>query len=507
MLYTKPPKVVVERGDPLGLGYEHVSVLLWQGGDGRPLVKGLARVLDEKTGNSLTRAVEAGAFSASPGEVYTTYYGAKRVDFVGLGRLDKPLEEKLENVRKAGARAIRNSVEKYRGCLMVADQLDRLEATEAVMAGISAAYRLEAFKASGKRKLERIGVIAGARLDTDYITAVAEGLYLARDIANAPPNELPPRVLGEKLKSLFQGLDGVEVEVVGYEDLVARGFGGIVSVGKGSEEKPVLIVIRYRGSDGEPRALVGKTVVFDTGGINLKPSQGIVYMRSDKAGGAAVAGTLWALARMKAKVNIVGLLPAVINAPSGSAYLPSDVVRMWDGTPVEITNTDAEGRLIVADAIAFAAKELGASEIIELSTLTGAIVVALGPLISGLFTRDKGIEERMLKASRITGEKVWPMPMEDAYKVYLTKSASLGEIANSGPRYGGAIYGALFLERFSHGKPFAHLDIAGPGMAYEVGAAQPEHWPPGLAPGYGVRLLVEYFTGKAESSGKTGNDK
>ncbi|MCE4613535.1 MAG: leucyl aminopeptidase family protein [Desulfurococcales archaeon] len=504
MLYTKPPSISVEREDPLSLDYEHIAVLVWQEGDGRPLLRGAAKRLDEKTGESLSNAIKAGGFSASPGESYTVYYNAKRIDFIGLGRLDLSLSERLENARRAGARAVKNSVERYRGSLIVADQLGELEAMEAVMAGLSMAYRLEAFKKARKRRLERIGVVPGARLDVDYIVAVSEGLYLARDIANAPPNELPPRTLGEKLKKLFQGLKGVEVEVIEYEDLLARGFGGIVSVGKGSEEKPVLIIIRYKGSGGKPKALVGKTVVFDTGGINLKPSQGMTYMRADKAGGAAVAGTLWALARMGAKIDVVGLLPAVINAPSGSAYLPSDVIRMWDGTPVEITNTDAEGRLIVADAIAFAAKELEASEIIELSTLTGAIVVALGPLISGLFTRDTRIKERILEASRLTGEKVWPMPMEDAYKVYLTKSASLGEIANSGTRYGGAIYGALFLERFSHGRPFAHLDIAGPGMAYEVGAAQPEHWPVGLAPGYGVRLLVEYFTEKAKTLSREG---
>ncbi|MEB3860410.1 MAG: leucyl aminopeptidase family protein, partial [Desulfurococcales archaeon] len=392
-------------------------------------------------------------------------------------------------------KALKSIAERHEKSLIVAWGLEEAEATEVLVSGLLAAYRLEAFKGSSKRKLKQVGLL-GSSVDPTYAAAVAEGVYLARDIANAPPNMLPPRVLGEKLKDLFRGVEGVEVDVIDYDGLVREGFGGIVNVGKGSEEKPVLVILKYKGGEGVPKAIVGKTVVFDTGGINLKPSQGITYMRSDKAGGAAVAGTIWALARMKARVNVVGLMPAVINAPSGSAYLPSDVIRMWDGTLVEITNTDAEGRLILADAIAFAAKKLQASEIIELSTLTGAIVVALGPLISGLFTRNKDIERGLSKASQVTGEKVWPMPMEESYKVYLTKSAPLGEIANSGTRYGGAIYGALFLERFSHGKPFAHLDIAGPGMAYEVGAAQPEYWPPGLAPGYGVRLLVEYFTGK-----------
>ena len=495
MLYTRPPRIVVERGDPLSLDYDHVAVMVWQGADGKPRIEGELGEFDRRLGGPLRHALDAAGFKAAPGEVYTVYHDSRRIDYVGLGRSDAALVDRLENARKAGGKALKSIAERHEKSLIVAWGLEEAEATEVLVSGLLAAYRLEAFKGSSKRKLKQVGLL-GSSVDPTYAAAVAEGVYLARDIANAPPNMLPPRVLGEKLKDLFRGVEGVEVDVIDYDGLVREGFGGIVNVGKGSEEKPVLVILKYKGGEGVPKAIVGKTVVFDTGGINLKPSQGITYMRSDKAGGAAVAGTIWALARMKARVNVVGLMPAVINAPSGSAYLPSDVIRMWDGTLVEITNTDAEGRLILADAIAFAAKKLQASEIIELSTLTGAIVVALGPLISGLFTRNKDIERGLSKASQVTGEKVWPMPMEESYKVYLTKSAPLGEIANSGTRYGGAIYGALFLERFSHGKPFAHLDIAGPGMAYEVGAAQPEYWPPGLAPGYGVRLLVEYFTGK-----------
>jgi leucyl aminopeptidase len=221
-------------------------------------------------------------------------------------------------------------------------------------------------------------------------------------------------------------------------------------------------------------------------------------MRSDKAGGAAIIGALWAISKLNLGINVVGLIPAVINVPSGESYLPSDIIRMWDGTVVEVTNTDAEGRLIIGDAIAYAAKALGAGEIVDLATLTGAIVVALGPLIAGLFTRDDRLREELLEASRRTGEKLWPMPMEDDYKQWLTRGAMVGDVANAGTRVGGAIYGALFLERFSHGKPYAHIDIAGPGMGYEAGGIAPSYWPDrSLAPGYGVRLLVEYLLSKA----------
>ena len=266
-----------------------------------------------------------------------------------------------------------------------------------------------------------------------------------------------------------------------------------MSVGMGSEEKPVLIVAHYKGG-GRRVAVVGKTVVFDSGGINLKPSQGMTSMRADKAGGAAALGTLWAAARLGLKVDLYALLPAVINVPSGSSYLPSDVIRMWDGTRVEITNTDAEGRLIIADAIAYASKELKAEEVIDLATLTGAIVVALGPLVAGLFTRDDEMADKLLKASERTGEALWRMPMVDEYAESLTRPAQVGDIVNAAQRYGGAIFGALFLERFSHGARHAHIDMAGPGIAYEASYLTPDYWPDkGLAPGYGVRLLVEYL--------------
>jgi len=194
-------------------------------------------------------------------------------------------------------------------------------------------------------------------------------------------------------------------------------------------------------------------------------------------------------------------MPAAINAPSGSAYLPSDVIRMWDGTMVEVNNTDAEGRLVLGDALAYAAKSLNARELIDLATLTGAIVIALGPLIAGLFTRNKDMEEDILKASSVSGEKIWPMPLEDSYKAFMTRASPLGDIANSAlMRAAGAIYGALFLERFTHGKPWMHLDIAGPGIGLDADGVTPDYWPQGLAPGYGVRLILEYLRSKISST-------
>jgi leucyl aminopeptidase len=494
VLYTRPPIVEVYQGDPFASPCECLVIPVFQGADGKPMV-GVVGDLDR--GGQLKGASDLGFFKAGVGEVLRAYVDGKLAVYVGLGRFDDEWSKLLENTRRGLASGVKQVVESAKCSLLVLSRLNQDVAREALLAALLASYRLEAFTSERKRLIERILVDRGD-LDLDYVMAVAEGVYLARDIANAPPHELPPRRLAEVVKELFSKYPNVAVEVFDFDRLVEGGFGGIVSVGKGSKEKPVMVVLQYKGSSGAPVALVGKTVVFDTGGINIKTGESLVYMRSDKAGGAAVLGALWTISKLNLKVNVAGLVPAVINVPGGESYLPSDIIKMWDGTVVEVTNTDAEGRLIIGDAIAYAAKALGAAEVIDLATLTGAIVVALGPLIAGLFTRDERLREGLLEASKRTGEKLWPMPVEDDYKQWLTRGAMVGDIANAGQRAGGAIYGALFLERFSHGKPFAHLDIAGPGMGYEASGVAPAYWPDrNLAPGYGVRLIVEYILSRS----------
>ncbi len=427
-----------------------------------------------------------GFFKGDAGSSYVVPRGSGVVVLAGVG---KPGGGDVEGVRRGFGRAGREVRDRVESAIVYVGGLGELGGLEAVLSTVLGAYRLEAFRGERSVRLRELKVAGG--VDLEYVSAVAEGVYLARDIANAPPNALTPKTLASEVERLFSGLKGVEVEVLDYGRLVREGFGGIVSVGKGSEEKPTLTIVRYRGG-GRRVALVGKAVVFDSGGINLKPSQGMTYMRADKAGGAAVLGAVWAAARLGLNLDIYALVPAVINVPSGSSYLPSDVIRMWDGTWVEVTNTDAEGRLILADAMAYAAERLGAEVVVDLATLTGAIVVALGPLVAGLFTRDEELARVVEEASRASGERVWRMPMIDDYSKPMKSGAQVGDIINAWQRYGGAIFGALFLERFAHGRKHVHLDIAGPGIAYEAGQLTPEYWPDrGLAPGYGVRLLVE----------------
>jgi len=495
VLYTKPPRVEVLEGDPLEAKVGDVVVPVFRDGEGRVKVEGPAARADSLVGGSLSRAVKAGRFKADVGEVLTGYTeDGRSIHFVGVGE-ESEGPKALENARNSMASAVKGLVEKAEAVALALKPLGGAGA-EGLLGALMGAYRFEAFKNEKKAKLSRILV----DLDGDtvrQVLAVAEGVYLARDIANAPPHEVAPPKLAEKLKDLFSPFDKVEVEVFDYDRLVREGFGGIVNVGRGSDEKPRLVIIRYRGGEGEPIALVGKTIVFDSGGINLKPSQSLFDMRADKAGGAAVVGATWAIVKLGLKVNLVTLVPAAINVPSGSSYLPSDVIRMWDGTYVEVINTDAEGRLVLADAIAYAAKAIGAREIVDLATLTGAAWIALGPLYAALFTRKEELAKAIEEASSKTGERVWRLPLVDEYKTMLGKKAPLGQVANAAMRAGGAICAALFLERFTHGKPWAHLDIAGPGIASDAGPMAPKYWPQNLAPGWGVRLLVEYVKSRA----------
>jgi len=495
MLYTRPAELY--RCGSLDECRPKLVVIPVYQEDEKPVLEGLAARVDEESGGQVSTAVGEGLFKAGRGETYTVAAGGRIYLLVGLGKKEGDTKD---SARRAFAKAAKSLVDKYEEVVLVLEDLDKGVAEEALIGFLLGAYKLEAFKTEKKGKLARVYYLG--EVDEKLVSAVVEGVYLARDVANAPPNDLYPERLAEKVKELFSGFDNVEVEVFDYKRLVEEGFGGIVSVGKGSAYKPALIIIRVRGGGDKKIALVGKTIVFDAGGMQIKPSYSMMSMYADKAGGAAVLGTAWALAKLGLPVDFYGLLGAAINVPSGESYLPSDVIRMWDGTTVDVGHTDAEGRLVIADAIAYAAKQLDAEIIIDMATLTGAAVVALGPLIAALFTRDDELARIIEEASKETGDLVWRMPMADVYKPLLTKHARLADINNVAGRWAGAIYGALFLERFSHGKRFVHLDIAGPGIGgSEAASVAPEYWPGRKAPGYGVRLAVETLRRLASREG------
>lgn len=312
---------------------------------------------------------------------------------------------------------------------------------------------------------------------------LAEATNACRDMANEPANHMTPTIMAERARDLAASA-GLEIEVLDREQMEQRGMGGLLGVAQGSDQPPKMIVLRYRGAPASQRtlALVGKGITFDSGGISIKPSTGMEEMKGDMSGGAAVMTALWALGRLKAPVNVLAVVPATENLPSGKAIKPGDVVRAMNGTTMEVVNTDAEGRLILADALCYANSE-GAAAIIDVATLTGACDVALGPVTAGVMTNNQPLCDRVLRAAEGAGELAWQLPMFEEYDELI--KSDVADVKNVGGRPGGAITAAKFLAKFAGETPWVHIDMA-PVDQYDK---EKGIWVKG-ASGFPVRTLV-----------------
>jgi leucyl aminopeptidase len=322
--------------------------------------------------------------------------------------------------------------------------------------------------------------------------AVAEGVFLARDLVNEPANALGPVEFAERAAELSSA--GIDVEVLGNDQLEALGMRALLGVGQGSVRPSRVVVMQWHGAKSKrskPLCFVGKGVVFDTGGISMKPAAGMEDMKGDMGGAACVTGLMLALAKRKAPVNAVGLIGLVENMPSGAAQRPGDIVKSMSGQTIEILNTDAEGRLVLADVLWYAQDRFKPRLIVDLATLTGAIMVALGKEYAGLFSNDDKLAADLIKAGDVTGEKVWRMPLAKAYdKMIDSKNA---DMKNIGGRLGGAITAAQFIQRFIKDTPWAHLDVAGTAMDSTKSDINPS-W----GSGWGVRLLDRFVADAQE---------
>jgi len=313
---------------------------------------------------------------------------------------------------------------------------------------------------------------------------MAEATSLARDMVNEPANRMTPSRMAEVAKEIA-GQSKLEINVFDSSDMEAMGMGALLGVSKGSSQAPKLITLSYKGNEGSESAIgfIGKGVTFDSGGISIKPSKDMSEMKDDMAGGAAVMAALSAIAQLKPKVNVLGIIPATENLPSGSALKPGDVIKAMNGKTIEVISTDAEGRLILADALSYAVKR-GLSPLVDLATLTGACRVALGTGYSGAFGNDQELMDKVLKAAGRAGEKLWQMPMPEEYKEQ--NKSEIADIKNVGDKYGGAITAALFLGEFADSTPWVHLDIAGTASSSKESGYMVKG-----ATGVGVRTLVE----------------
>jgi leucyl aminopeptidase len=369
-------------------------------------------------------------------------------------------------------------------------------AARAALGARLAAYRFDRYRTTEKPEkkpsVETVRIIAGdpAAAQAAYAvqSAIADGVEFARDLVSEPANILHPEEFARRVKAL-EPL-GLEVEILGEKEMAALGMGSLLGVGQGSRRESQLAVIRWNGAAdpaAQPVAFVGKGVCFDTGGISIKPAEGMEDMKWDMGGAAAVAGLMHALAGRKAKVNAVGVLGLVENMPDGNAQRPGDVVKSMSGQTIEVINTDAEGRLVLADALWYTQDRFKPRFMVDLATLTGAIIVALGNDYAGCYSNDEPLADRLLAASKATGEPLWRMPLPPEYDKHIDSAiADMKNVGNG--RAGGSITAALFLQRFVNGLPWAHLDIAS--TAWKKPSSVPTI--PEGATGFGVRLLDRF---------------
>jgi leucyl aminopeptidase len=327
---------------------------------------------------------------------------------------------------------------------------------------------------------------------TERYAPLADGIMLTRELVAEPANILYPESFVERVRHLTNL--GVEIRVLGEAEMAKAGMGALLGVSQGSVREAQLLVMRWNGGEAgaTPTVFVGKGVTFDTGGISIKPAQGMESMKWDMGGAGAVAGAMMALAGRKAKANVVGICGLVENMPDGNAQRPGDVVTTMSGQTVEVINTDAEGRLVLCDAVTWAQKEFSPKTIIDLATLTGAIMVSLGHEYAGLFANDEALAASLIAVGEATGDKLWRQPLGENYDRLI--DSPIADMQNVGPREGGAITAAQFIKRFiEDGVAWAHLDIAGmawankPGAYYDKGAT-----------GFGVRLLDQYIADVVE---------
>jgi leucyl aminopeptidase len=410
---------------------------------------------------------------------------------VGLGKRE---EMDAERARVAAALAAREAagLEASTIAWALPESSDDAATAEGLVTGtVLAAYRFDRFLSRDPddpppptiESLTLLGPesVAGA---AETARVCAEAQNRARDLQSLPSNVATPSFLAERAEEIAAAHDAIGVEVLGREEIAAKKMGGLVAVSQGTEEEPKLIALRYAGGGSGPTlGLVGKGVTFDTGGISIKPSAGMHEMKMDMSGAAAVLEAVAAVAELGLAVELVAVVPATENMPSGTAIKPGDVITQYNGKTVEVNNTDAEGRLILADALAYAV-ELGAERIVDLATLTGAVLIALGSTYAAVISNDDELAGEVVAAGEETGELTWRLPLHPEYKE-LTKG-TVADLTNaSAKRKAGTIYAGSFLEEFVGETPWAHVDIAG--TAWAVGRPYTGN----DASGFGVRLLVE----------------
>ena len=467
-------------------------------------------IFDDLKQNGVTTSLDVGFKKISQAAVFKGKTGqsmsvfavdkakAKQVLYVGAGaRKNFDAEMFAATITKSQLLNPRKSWTLY---LDGAD-IDPDSAARAALGAQLASYRFDQYRtklpASKKPAVKALTIVcdkpAIARKSyQNYHGADAQGVFLARDLVNEPPNVIYPVAYAKRIKKL-EAL-GVEVKILGEKEMEKLGMHTLLGVGKGSVRDSQLVIMQWKGGKKgvAPVALVGKGVTFDTGGISLKPGSGMWDMKGDMGGSAAVVGTMHALAARKAKANVVGVVGLVENMPDGDAQIPGDIIKSYSGQTVEVQNTDAEGRLVLADALWYTKEEYKPKAMVNLATLTGAIIVALGHEHAGLFSNNDDVAKQLLAAGETSTDKLWRLPLSKAYDKLLDSPNA--DMKNIGGRAAGSITAAQFLQRFVGDTPWAHLDIAGTGMKN----ARTDPRETTFGTGFGVRLLNRWIADNYE---------
>lgn len=468
-----------------------------------------AKDLDQKMQGALTRALEKSRFKGKAGQTLVLNapagVDASRVILLGLGPQNKVTE--LEAAKAGGGLYALLAATPETGVCVLVDESAPDLSQNALAAHLASganlrAWRCDQFKTKlkddEKPALKKMTLVVDEpnKAEQAYapLNALAQGVFLTRDVVTLPPNLLYPLSYAKRIKEELTPL-GVTVEILDLATITKMGMGALVGVGQGSIQDSCVVVMQWHGGkkEDQPLAFIGKGVTFDTGGISIKPAANMDEMKHDMAGSAAVVGLMRSLAGRKAPVNAVGVVGLTENMPSGSAQRPGDIVTSLSGQTIEILNTDAEGRLVLADVLWYTQDRFKPRFMINLATLTGAIVVTLGDQMAGLFSNDDALSESLLDAGTKTGELLWRLPLSDAYDKEI--DSPIADMQNIGEgRKAGSITAAQFLQRFVNKTPWAHLDIAGTAWINKDGALYAKG-----ATGFGVRLLDQLVRDHYES--------
>ncbi len=457
-----------------------------------------AELIDRQTNGLIGRALAASRFEGKKDQTLLLLTPAglevQRLLLVGLGKaadVDSLVAQAFGGNAVAQLLTAGDQVVTIAADVLAGSPLSAAEfAANAAFGAKLRSYRFDKYRTKEKKdekpSVKKVAVAladhAAAKQAFASLEAIAEGVFLTRDLVSEPANVIYPESLAAQAKTLTEC--GVEVEILGEKQMKKLGMGALLGVGQGSERESQLVVMHWNGADDKqaPVAFIGKGVTFDSGGISIKPAGGMEDMKWDMGGSGVVIGLMKALASRKAKVNAVGVIGLVENMPSGTAQRPGDVVTSMSGQTVEVINTDAEGRLVLADALWYTQDRFKPQIMIDLATLTGAIIIALGEHYAGLFANDDDLAAKLQAAGKDVGEPLWRMPLDDPYDKLI--KSDIADMKNVAGREGGSITSAMFLKRFVKDTKWAHLDIAGVTWTKKDGAVTPKG-----ASAFGVRLL------------------